>query len=782
LTLLVPPLRQQFKFLLFFIAVFASATGGIGPGVFATLLSVAMADYFLIPPFHSFAVSDPLNLVPLLLFCAVGFVTVWIVNRKQRLEETLRTAAAVIESSADSIMRLSLDNTILSWNKAAEHIYGYTAEEAIGRPASLIVPLDHREELQRLVERVHQRGSVKSHETVCIRKDGAHIHVALTLSPVQDRQGKIVGMSGIARDITERKRAEEALRQSEQINREVIAGAREGVIVYDRDFCYRIWNPAMEELTGQPASQVLGKRAFDMFPHLREQKLDVLLERALAGETVQSSDALFQVEQTGKSGWVSAMYSPHYGPNSEIIGVIGLVRDISDRKQAEEEMRKAKEAAEAASRAKSEFLAVMSHEIRTPMNGIIGMTDLTLDTHLSREQRDYLTMVKESAGTLLTMINDILDFSKIEAGRLSLDISEFDLQDTLSYTMRALAPRADEKGLELTWETLPGLPPRVVGDPGRLRQILVNLVGNAIKFTERGEVDLRVDIDSQGEDGVALHFCVTDTGIGIPREEQQRIFEAFVQADSSTTRKYGGTGLGLAISSRLVKLMEGRIWVESEPNKGSRFHFTAKFGLVKGPQPQPAALAEVNLQDAPVLVIDDNATNRRILETMLKGWSMAPTLVGRGNEGLAAMRLAKEMGKPFPLILLDAQMPGMDGFIVMEKLKEDPTLVGTAIMMLTSAGLRGDAARCRELGISAYLVKPIRQSELLEAILLVLGQSSPGKDHAHLVTRHTIREARRKVRILVAEDNARARDAPASEARPHSHGSHERSRSCRPVG
>ncbi len=570
--------------------------------------------------------------------------------------------------------------------------------------------------------------------------------------------------------------AEQELAEERHLFRTLMANIPDKIYFKDLQSRFIRINAAQHFHLGDPALAI-GKTDYDFFTeeHAREAYEDeqevIRTGRPLVGKEEK------ETWPDGRETWVSTTKMPLRDASGRIVGTFGISRDITERKRAEEQVHRAMQAAEAANRAKSEFLANVSHEIRTPMNGILGMTELALDTELTPEQREYLEMVKVSADALLNIINDILDFSKIEAGKLELDVLDFDLREVLGDTLKALGLRAHKKGLELACRVRPDVPATVSGDPGRLRQVLTNLVGNAIKFTERGEVVIEVEMtEGKGPGtgrgtgsgtgksppvpdpvplpvpdaaGVLLHFSVTDTGIGIPEEKQRSVFAPFVQGDSSTTRKYGGTGLGLSISHRLVELMGGRMWVESRLGAGSTFHFTVPFGAPRGAASPHRTLDPERLDGLRVLVVDDNGTNRRILEEMLAGWRLAPTAVASGREALEEMRQRAALGEPFELVLLDCMMPEMDGFELAEQIQRHPELAGATVMMLSSGGQHGDAGRCRDLGIAASLLKPLEQSELLDAILSALGRMSPRPGKAPV----SPAPDRRSLRVLLAEDN-----------------------------
>jgi two-component system, sensor histidine kinase and response regulator len=642
-------------------------------------------------------------------------------------------------------------------NPALCDMLGYTADEMRGRS---FADLTHPEDLE--PARTYYREMVagtRRHYTVekrYIRKDGAITWARMNTSAHFQPSGAFAFSVGMIEGINERKKAEEQLRLSEARWQLAVRGTNEGL--WD-------WNALTNQIFFSARwKQMLGYEDHEI--ENRPEEWDLRLhpeDRAGALQRVQDhldrKTAFYSSEyrirtKDGSYRWVLARGQALWDDNGKPLRMVGSQTDITERKLEEEQLWQAKVLAEAANQAKSEFLANMSHELRTPMNGIIGLTELALDTELSAEQRDYLDGVKTSADSLLTILNDILDFSKIEAGKLNLDSHEFDLAEILGEVMSTLAVRGHRKGLEVLYRIAPEVPPVVVGDSVRLQQVLWNLAGNGIKFTEHGEVLLNVELASRDDSGVLLRFRVSDTGIGIPQEKQRSIFEAFTQADGSITRRYGGTGLGLTIVARLVHLMDGTVRVESECGKGSAFVFTARFGCSPGPIASNIhTLPEAN--GLRVLVVDDNPTNRRILEEHLRAWSMDAATAASGPEALAQIRSAVCDGRPFALILLDAQMPEMEGFTVAESIQRDPSLAGVPIMMLSSADQPESIARCRALGISIYLVKPVRQRELRRAIQTILSHETVSNEApcAPDVGQPVAPFPPSQVRILLAEDH-----------------------------
>ncbi len=593
------------------------------------------------------------------------------------------------------------------------------------------------------------------------RHDGEWIWVHAHGKVVErDASGMPIRMTGTSADVSARKAAEEALHKSETKLRTLYDSTSDAVMLLGETGFFDC-NTATLTLFGCESREVFCRQAFlDLSPLKQPGGVDqpegidsAMLANMHIGIAKQSGHHNFDWQlhrlDNGQVFDAEILMNALALDDNRVLQV--AVRDISERKQAETLLQQAKSAADQAAKAKSDFLANMSHEIRTPMNGIIGMTELALDTDLNPEQKEYLGLVKYSADSLLAIVNDILDFSKIESGKMELDSVEFSLPDMLSQATRSIALRAHQKGLELLLQIAPDIPAMLRGDPGRLRQVLINLVGNAIKFTERGEIVVKAQLaeTQYSTDKIVLQLSVKDTGIGIPKEKFQAIFESFSQADTSTTRKYGGTGLGLTISTRLVEMMQGRIWLESEIGQGTTFFIEVEMAL--GAEQVAPQFELGRLKDLPVLVVDDNQTNRLLAMELLQRWGMRPQSVASGHEATFELERAKAANDPYQLLLLDVQMPDMDGFSVVEYLRERPELVAAPIMMLTSEGQRGDATRCRELGIAAYLLKPYSQVDLFDAIMSTLGLVNV--KNAPLVTRHTLKNNKVNLKVLVAEDN-----------------------------
>ncbi|MFG0334781.1 MAG: response regulator, partial [Maioricimonas sp. JB049] len=542
---------------------------------------------------------------------------------------------------------------------------------------------------------------------------------------------------------------ESVLRDSEAVYHSLVDSLPVCVLRKDLEGRFIFANRAYGEFTGHDIDDILGKTDFDFSPaevaskFRRDDRKVIETGRPLREIEVNTTDT--------ETAWVEVIKTPVRDARHRIIGTQAIFWDVTERQQAVEALQQAKEAAEQANRAKSDFLANMSHEIRTPMNAIIGMSELLLDDNLTPVQRDYTRTVLESAESLLTIINEILDFSKIEAGHLELESIDFDLREEIVDMLRTLATRAFRKEVELVWQVRPEVPQYVRGDPFRLRQVLLNLVGNAIKFTENGEVAVHVAGHTLPDSTVKLDFSVTDTGIGIPQEQLHRIFSAFTQADGSTTRRFGGTGLGLTISSRLVEAMGGRIEVESNVGTGSTFRFSIQALPAAETLHRNELIDWPDLKDRSALVVDDNATNREILRQMLQSWGMRVETFEGGPQAFTRLSEFAASDGPLPLLLSDVNMPGMDGFMLVEQLRQSPQLKDATVILLTSGGRPGDAARGRELRIAAQLMKPVKSSELLEAVMVAIGEPLPdrivpaGDDNGQ-------QPAMPSLRILLAED------------------------------
>lgn len=689
-----------------------------------------------------------LLLAAILMLAYSSYVYFRLKSQRQQLEAALAEVEnqqqALNEHAIVSITDVKGDITYV--NDKFVRISGYSAAELLGQNHRMIKSGFHDKAFFHDLWHTVTNGRVWHGQVKNRAKDGSFYWVEATVVPFMDKAGKPYQYVSMRTDITAQKAMEQRVQSDSLLLQNVMDTLGEGVYMLDTDGNCTYLNREAEAIVGWTSEEVLGRNLHDIIHSqlpdgTRVEQADCPVRGCTLTRTVYRSETDYFQHKNGTLFPISIVASPMLD-GEEIVGSVAAFQDISERKFIERELLRAKEAAEAASLAKGDFLATMSHEIRTPMNGIIGMTELALDTELNAEQREYLSMVKSSADALLTIINDILDFSKIESGKMELDLVEFDVRSLFSATEKALTIRAAQKGVELVYDVDGGIPDRLTGDPGRLRQVLTNLLGNAVKFSDHGAVTLNMKLLNKIGNIMCVRIEVADQGIGIHPDKQAHIFEAFTQADTSTTRKYGGTGLGLAISSRLVEVMGGELKLESEVGIGSVFSF--EINMPVGVQ---TAQSLAGLAGLSVLIVDDNVTNRDLLSQLLKKWGMRPMAASSAFEALMLIRQANAEGAPFGLLLLDAMMPDMDGFELASQLQSMPESTHRAVMMLSSVRQRDDVERCHQLGIRTCLSKPIDHRDLLGAIKSALGVT----EEAVQVSRVPV--SQHHLTILLAEDN-----------------------------